>query len=300
MGDAGQYQTAGWHGNTCPAGTRRRTATRLYLDAARQFPPSVLSRPLSKQPPSTLVYRSHALQARQFPSLPLPNQPAPRSPRPLPSPPFDSQDPSNACQSIRPALPRPASVTPAPSGRPGTSIRQTLEPPPLSFSETNRTTFFPNNTDISVIPREPCPSVVLGPASPATGPVLHHRRRWRLYPSYRYATMASIRCTSVLKLRSFTCWLFDASIASGSVSTHSFAGTSADSFVYARMLNTVGSSITGRNVTVDTICFRIFLISAWISLSGLAGALGRNVVKVEGSVLSRRTILSSRQVVQQD
>jgi hypothetical protein len=73
----------------------------------------------------------------------------------------------------------------------------------------------------------------------------------------------------VLKLRNFTCWLLLASIANGSVSTHSFAGTSADSWVYARMLNTVGSSMMGKNVTVDTICLRMERISAWISASGL-------------------------------
>lgn len=95
----------------------------------------------------------------------------------------------------------------------------------------------------------------------------------RDHPSYRYATIASIRCTSVLKLRNFTCWLLLASIASGSVSTHSSAGTSAESDVYARMLNTVGSSMTGRKVTVETICLRIFRISACISDSGLAEVL---------------------------
>jgi hypothetical protein len=73
----------------------------------------------------------------------------------------------------------------------------------------------------------------------------------------------------VLKLRSFTCWLLLASMANGSVSTHSPAGTLADSCVYTRMLNTVGSSMTGKNVTVDTICLRIERISAWISASGL-------------------------------
>jgi hypothetical protein len=58
-------------------------------------------------------------------------------------------------------------------------------------------------------------------------------------------------------------------MANGSVSTHSPAGTLADSCVYTRMLNTVGSSMTGKNVTVDTICLRIERISAWISASGL-------------------------------
>lgn len=62
-------------------------------------------------------------------------------------------------------------------------------------------------------------------------------------------------------------------MARGSVSTHSSAGTSADSDVYAKMLKTVGSSMVGRNVTVETICFRISRISACIWLSGLLGAL---------------------------
>jgi len=35
------------------------------------------------------------------------------------------------------------------------------------------------------------------------------------------------------------------------------------------MLNTVGSSMMGKNVTVDTICLSIDRISAWISASGL-------------------------------
>lgn len=91
------------------------------------------------------------------------------------------------------------------------------------------------------------------------------------YSSYRYATMASILCMSVLKLRNLTCWLLPASMAIGSVSTHSSAGTSADCFVYARMLNTVGSSKFGRNVSLDTICLRIRRISAWNSASGLTG-----------------------------
>lgn len=73
----------------------------------------------------------------------------------------------------------------------------------------------------------------------------------------------------MLKLRNFTCWLLLASMANGSVSTHSFAGTSADSWVYTRMLNTVGSSIIGKYVTVDTICLSMERISAWISASGL-------------------------------
>lgn len=73
-----------------------------------------------------------------------------------------------------------------------------------------------------------------------------HRNSQHIYSSYRYATIASIRCTSVLKLLIFTCWLLLASMANGSVSTHSPAGTSAESDVYARMLNTVGSWITGR------------------------------------------------------
>jgi hypothetical protein len=64
-----------------------------------------------------------------------------------------------------------------------------------------------------------------------------------------------------------------ASIANGSVSTHSFAGTSAESDVYARILNTVGSWMTGRYVTIDIICFRMARISAWISASGFVGAL---------------------------
>lgn len=31
--------------------------------------------------------------------------------------------------------------------------------------------------------------------------------------------------------------------------------------------------MTGKNVTVETICFKMFRISAWISASGFAGAL---------------------------
>jgi hypothetical protein len=89
------------------------------------------------------------------------------------------------------------------------------------------------------------------------------------YSSYRYATMASILWTSVLKLRSLTCWLFPASIAIGSVSTHSSAGTSADCLVYAKILNTVGSSKFGRNVSLETICLRMRRISDWNSASGL-------------------------------
>ena len=95
----------------------------------------------------------------------------------------------------------------------------------------------------------------------------------RLHSSYRYATIASIRCTSVLKLRILTCWLLLASIANGSVSTHSPAGTSAESDVYARMLKTVGSWMTGRYVTIEIICLRIARISDWISASGLGTCL---------------------------
>jgi hypothetical protein len=102
----------------------------------------------------------------------------------------------------------------------------------------------------------------------------------------------------VLKLRNFTCWLLLASIANGSVSTHSFAGTSADSWVYARMLNTVGSSMIGKNVTVDTICLSMERISAWISASGLLDcALSRLMINVQrsnvaikSSSLSRRSL----------
>ena len=260
MGNAGYKRavsdrSVAWQyvpGRHAPAGANAA----VHRGRARQFPPNALSRP------ATLVCRSHVLPAALLhSSLKIPPMPVSRF----------------AC-----IAPSDISVTraPAPSGRLGTSIRQrqTL----FILGNQSNSVFFPDSADIRVVPREPCPSVVLGPASPATGPALHHRRRRHLYPSYRYATIASIRCTSVLKLRSFTCWLFDASIASGSVSTHSFAGTSADSFVYARMLNTVGSSITGRNVTVDTICFRIFRISAWISLSGFAGALEGSVVTVQG------------------
>jgi hypothetical protein len=85
----------------------------------------------------------------------------------------------------------------------------------------------------------------------------------------------------VLKLLIFTCWLLLASIANGSVSTHSFAGTSAESDVYARILNTVGSWITGKYVTIEMICFRIARISDWISASGFIGALA-NVRRGEG------------------
>jgi hypothetical protein len=91
----------------------------------------------------------------------------------------------------------------------------------------------------------------------------------------------------VLKLRNFTCWLLLASMANGSVSTHSFAGTSADSWVYARMLNTVGSSMIGKNVTVDTICLSMDRISAWISASGLLDcALSRLMFNVQRSIVA--------------
>jgi hypothetical protein len=93
----------------------------------------------------------------------------------------------------------------------------------------------------------------------------------------------------VLKLRNFTCWLLLASIANGSVSTHSFAGTSAESWVYTRMLNTVGSSMIGKKVTVDTICLSMERISAWISASGLIDcALSRSMFNDQMS-LSRVT-----------
>jgi hypothetical protein len=102
----------------------------------------------------------------------------------------------------------------------------------------------------------------------------------------------------VLKLLSFTCWLLLASMANGSVSTHSFAGTSADSWVYTRMLNTVGSSMIGKNVTVDTICLSIERISAWISASGLLDCalchdqcyVQRSDVAVKRNSLSHRSL----------
>ena len=97
----------------------------------------------------------------------------------------------------------------------------------------------------------------------------------------------------MLKLRNFTCWLLLASMANGSVSTHSFAGTSADSWVYTRMLNTVGSSMIGKYVTVDTICLSMERISAWISASGLLDcALSRSINAQRSNVAVKSNSLS--------
>ena len=70
-------------------------------------------------------------------------------------------------------------------------------------------------------------------------------------------------------------------MAIGSVSSHSCSGTSVLSFVYTRMLNTVGSYTSGRKVTEATTCLMICRISFWISASSFGGAL-QEVIRSNG------------------